>query len=102
MSHETQDYTLFPIIEPEYPLLPIEQTNSIVQSPFFFIPDMPTFLREDFKGLEFEGVQYTWKEFDYRLEADYPSIPESADAGFFMAILVGIFVAYSYFKTRIK
>jgi len=101
MSHEL-DYPLFPIIEPEYPLLPIEQPIeqpierpigieepiSIIGSnnPFFYVPDMPEFIREDFKGLEFEGVQYSWKEFDYRLSVDYNSVPEPAFVGLFMGL----------------
>ena len=97
MSHEL-DYPLFPIIEPEYPLLPIEQPIEqpieieepisivISDTPFFYIPDMPEFLREDFKGLEFEGVQYSWKECDYRLSVDYNSVPEPAFVGLFMGL----------------
>ena len=93
MSHELE-YPLFPIIEPEYPLLPIEQpieieepiSITISDTPFFYIPDMPQFLREDFKGLEFEGVQYSWKEFDYRLSVDYNSVPEPAFVGLFMGL----------------
>ena len=92
MSHELE-YPLFPIVEPEYPLLPIEQPFEIEEpisivisdTPFFYIPDMPEFLREDFKGLEFEGVQYTWKEFDYRLDVPYLSIPEPS----FYGLLLG-------------
>ena len=96
MSHEL-DYPLFPIVEPEYPLLPIEQPIerpieqpigieepiSIIGSnnPFFYVPDMPEFIREDFKGLEFEGVQYSWKEFDYRLQVEYNGVPEPSFYG---------------------
>ena len=93
MSHEIE-YPLFPIVEPEYPLLPIEQpiwieepiSIIISDTPFFYIPDMPEFIREDFKGLEFEGVQYSWKEFDYRLSVDYNSVPEPAFVGLFMGL----------------
>ena len=100
MSHEL-DYPLFPIVEPEYPLLPIEQPIerpieqpigieepiSIIGSnnPFFYVPDMPEFIREDFKGLEFEGVQYSWKEFDYRLQVEYNGVPEPS----FYGLLLG-------------
>ena len=93
MSHELE-YPLFPIIEPEYPLLPIEQPIEIEQpisiiisdTPFFYIPDMPEFIREDYKGLEFEGVQYSWKEFDYRLQVDYNSVPEPSAIGVIMGL----------------
>jgi len=93
MSHEL-DYPLFPIIEPEYPLLPIEQPIEIEEpisivisdTPFFYIPDMPEFIREDFKGLEFEGVQYSWNEFDYRLSVKYDTVPEPAFVGLFMGL----------------
>ena len=95
MSHEL-DYPLFPIIEPEYPLFPIEQPIEIEQpisivisdTPFFYIPNMPEFIRDDYKGLEFEGVQYSWQEFDYRLQVDYNGVPESSTIG----VIMGLFI----------
>ena len=92
MSHEL-NYPLFPIVEPEYPLLPIEQPFEIEEpisivisdTPFFYVPDMPEFIREDYKGLEFEGVQYSWQEFDYRLQVDYNGVPEPS----FYGLLLG-------------
>ena len=92
MSHELE-YPLFPIVEPEYPLLPIEQPFEIEEpisiglsdTSFFYIPDMPDFIRQDYLGLEFEGVQYTWTEFDYRLDVSYPQIPEPS----FYGLLLG-------------
>jgi hypothetical protein len=88
MSHESE-YPLFPIIEPEYPLLTIEQpieiqepiSITISDTPFFYVPDMPEFIREDYKGLEFEGIQYSWQEFDYRLQVDYNGVPEPSFYG---------------------
>jgi len=67
------------------------------QSLFFFVPDEPPFLRENFKGLQFEGVQYTWDEFDYRLNVDVPSVPEPADAGLAMGIILGLMILYKIF-----
>ena len=93
MSHELE-YPLFPIIEPEYPLLTIEQpieieepiSITISDTPFFYVPDMPEFIREDYKGLEFEGVQYSWQEFDYRLQVEYNGVPEPSAIGVIMGL----------------
>ena len=107
MSHEIE-YPLFPIVEPEYPLLPIEQPIGIEEpisiigsnNPFFYVPDMPEFIREDFKGLEFEGVQYSWKEFDYRLSVDYNSVPEPAEVGLFMGLVFAGFILYKILEGK--
>jgi len=107
MSHEIE-YPLFPIVEPEYPLLPIEQpiwieepiSIIISDTPFFYIPDMPEFIREDFKGLEFEGVQYSWNEFDYRLSIDYNSVPEPAEVGLFMGLVFAGFILYKILEGK--
>ena len=100
MSHEL-DYPSL-IIEPEYPLFPINEPISITQTPYFYIPDMPNFIREDFKGLEFEGIQYSWNEFDYRMGVDYNPIPEPADTGFYSALIVAVVVLLCLIRTRIK
>ena len=107
MSHEIE-YPLFPIVEPEYPLLPIEQPIGIEEpisiigsnNPFFYVPDMPEFIREDFKGLEFEGVQYSWNEFDYRLSIDYNSVPEPAEVGLFMGLVFAGFILYKILEGK--
>jgi hypothetical protein len=99
MSHELE-YPLFPIIEPEYPLLPIEQPFEIEEpisivisdTPFFYVPDMPEFIRDDYKGLEFEGIQYSWQEFDYRLQVDYNGVPEPSFYGLALGFTL-LFVA---------
>ena len=84
------------IVEPVVELVPIVDKKPIfVEQPlFFYIPDEPPFLRENFKGLEFEGVSYTWDEFDYRLGLEYPSVPEPADAGLLVGLMAVAFIAY--------
>jgi len=70
--------------------------------PFFFVPELPSFIEQDFKGISYAEKNYTWEEIDYRMNVDYPTVPEPADAGFFMAIVVGALVAFCYFKSKIK
>jgi hypothetical protein len=49
----------------------------------------------------FEGVQYTWDEFDFRLGVEYKgTVPEPADAGFITALIMTTFVAFCYFKNK--
>lgn len=64
---------------------------------YYFVPLLD---REEWSGIDYDNVQYGWDELDYRFGVDYPAIPEPADAGFVGAILVAIFVAFTYFKTR--
>tara|TARA_R100001198_G_scaffold80572_1_gene53143 strand:- start:192 stop:461 length:270 start_codon:yes stop_codon:yes gene_type:complete len=64
---------------------------------YYFVPLLD---RDEWQGIEYDSIQYGWDELDYRFGVDYPSIPESADAGFVGAILVGIFVAFCYFKNK--
>ena len=100
MSHE---YQLFPTEEEEFPLIQIEPiaTETIQSYGFFFIPDEPSYLRQEFDGLMFEGVQYTWDEFDFRLGVEYKgTVPEPADAGFIAALIMTTFVAFCYFKNK--
>jgi len=107
MSHE---YQLFPTEEEEFPLIELQPTTpdlEIVEKiepiqsyGFFFIPDEPSYLRQEFDGLMFEGVQYTWDEFDYRLGVEYNAIPEPADAGFITALIMATVVAFCYFKNK--
>lgn len=63
---------------------------------YYFVPLLD---REEWSGINYDDVQYGWDELDYRFGVDYV-IPEPADAGFIGAILVAIFVAFTYFKTR--
>ena len=64
---------------------------------YYFVPLLD---RDEWQGIEYDSIQYGWDELDYRFGVDYPSIPEPADAGFIGAILVGIFVAFCYFKNK--
>lgn len=106
MSHEfnlNEDQNIFDedgpfeidsILEIELPYNSITVGPLLEQPAFFYIPDEPPFLRENFKGLEFEGISYTWNEFDYRLGLEYPSIPEPADSGLLVGLMAVAFIAY--------
>ena len=49
----------------------------------------------------FNGVEYTWDEFDFRLGVEYKgTVPEPADAGLFTALIMAAFVAFCYFKNK--
>jgi hypothetical protein len=74
-----------PIIEPE------------PQDYYYFVPLLN---RNDWDGIEYDSIQYGWGELDYRFGVDYPSVPEPADAGFVTSIILGIFVAFCYFKNK--
>ena len=99
MSHE---YQLFPTEEEEFPLIQLEPVRlEPISYDFFIVPDEPTYLREEFNGLMFNGVEYTWDEFDFRLGVEYKgTVPEPADAGLFTALIMAAFVAFCYFKNK--
>ena len=112
MSHE---YTLLPQEEEEFPLLVIEplfpeieinleinkKPEPLREYGFFYVPDEPDYLRYEFDGIQFEGVQYTWDEFDYRLDVEYKApIPESSAIGSIMGVLVLIFVLYKIINKK--
>ena len=98
MSQELQTRPL-PIIQPDY-----GWGDTIISTvndyKYFYVPSIPKWAYSEFDGLLYEGKQYDWNEVDYRLSVDYNSVPEPADAGFVGAILVGIFVAFCYFKNK--
>tara|TARA_R100000482_G_scaffold124537_1_gene77707 strand:+ start:2763 stop:3059 length:297 start_codon:yes stop_codon:yes gene_type:complete len=95
MSHELQFPEL--VVEPEYDW---DDTISITSSNYFYVPSIPEWAYSEYDGLLYEGVQYDWDEVSYRLSVDVPTIPEPADAGLVGAVLVGIFVAFCYFKNK--
>ena len=53
---------------------------------YFFVPSIPEWAYSEFDGLLSEGKQYNWKEVDYRLSVEYPSVPEPAFVGLFMGL----------------
>lgn len=62
---------------------------------------VPILDRELWDGIEYDSIKYDWDELDYRFGVDYNStVPEPADAGFFMAIVVAVFVGICWFKTK--
>tara|TARA_X000001316_G_C881389_1_gene6843 strand:- start:40 stop:321 length:282 start_codon:yes stop_codon:yes gene_type:complete len=82
MSHEATTRPL-PIIDPEY-----NWGDSITSTnyKYFYVPSIPEWAYSEFDGLLYEGVQYNWKEVDYRLSVEYNSVPEPAFVGLFMGL----------------
>jgi hypothetical protein len=61
---------------------------------------VPLLDRTEWNGIEYDSIQYSWNELDYRFSVEYPLVPEPADAGFVGGILAAIFVAFCYFKNK--
>ena len=83
MSHELQFPEL--IVEPEYDWDSISISSNLN---YFYVPSIPEWAY--------------WDEVAYRLSVDVPAVPEPANAGLVGGVLVAIFVAFTYFKTRKK
>ena len=54
---------------------------------FFYIEPIPDFFTQEFQGLYYDGVSYSWDEIEYRMGVEYtPSVPEPAFVGLFMGL----------------
>ena len=84
MSHEATTRPLL-IIEPEYDWGDsISITNTDLN--YFYVPSIPEWAYSEYDGLIYEGVQYNWKEVDYRLSVEYNGVPEPSFVGLFMGL----------------
>lgn len=54
---------------------------------FFYIEPIPDFLTQNFQGLYYEGVSYSWDEIEYRMGVDYPQVPEFSGIGVIMGLV---------------
>ena len=67
---------------------------------FFYIEPIPEFIKQEFEGLHYKGVDYSWDEINYRMGVGYtPSVPEPSSVGLVMGT---IFTAFVLIKKFIK
>jgi hypothetical protein len=67
---------------------------------FFYIEPIPEFIRQEFEGLHYKGVDYSWDEINYRMGVEYsPSVPEPSSVGVVMGT---IFLGFVIFNKLIK
>lgn len=82
MSHELQ----FPIIDPE----PVWEW-------YYYVPILD---RQEWDGIQYDNVQYGWKELDYRFGVQYDSaVPEPASVGLLMGLA---FLSVIFYKQIVK
>lgn len=79
MSHEAQTRPLL-IIEPEY------------EWEWYYL--VPLLDRDEWNGIEYDQIQYSWDELDYRFGVDYPGIPESSTTGLTIGLIILMCVAF--------
>ena len=77
MSHELNELNEITdrpllIIEPEY------------EWEWYYL--VPLLDRNEWDGIEYDQVQYSWDELDYRFDVPYPSVPEPSAIGFIMGL----------------
>ena len=77
MSHEAQTRPLL-IIEPEWEW-------------YYYIPLLD---RNEWDGIEYDQIQYSWNELDYRFGVDYPQVPESSTTGLTIGLIILMCVAF--------
>ena len=62
---------------------------------FVYIEPIPEFFTQNFQGLYYDGVSYTWDEIEYRMGVEYaPAIPEPSSVGAVMGIIFTTFVVF--------
>ena len=79
MSHEAQTRPLL-IIEPEY------------EWEWYYL--VPLLDRDEWDGIEYDQIQYSWDELDYRFGVDYPTVPESSTTGLTIGLIILMCVAF--------
>lgn len=79
MSHEAQTRPLL-IIEPEY------------EWEWYYL--VPLLDRDEWDGIEYDQIQYSWDELDYRFGVDYPAVPESSTTGLTIGLIILMCVAF--------
>lgn len=79
MSHEIETRPLL-IIEPEYEW-----------EWYYFIPLLD---RNEWDGIEYDQIKYSWNELDYRFGVDYPAVPELSTTGLTMSLIILMCLAF--------
>lgn len=85
MSHEITNKPLL-IIEPEY------------EWEWYYL--VPLLDRTEWDGIEYDQVQYSWGELDYRFDVPYPSVPESSTIGLTISLIVFTYVAFKNYLNK--
>ena len=88
MSHEYEDRDL-PItyIETDYNYNSNYSFDTV--NGFLYIEPIPDFFTQEFQGLYYDGVSYSWDEIDYRMGVEYsPSVPEPSFYGLVLGFLL--------------
>jgi len=70
MSHDITTRPL-PIVNPE------------PQEWYYYIPLLN---RSEWDGIEYDSIEYSWDELDYRFDTPYPSVPEPSAIGFIIGV----------------
>ena len=99
MSHESQTRDL-PItyIETDYDY--DSNYSYDKENGFFYIEPMPEFIRQEFEGLHYKGVDYSWEEINYRMGLEYsPSVPEPSLISLTFGIIA---LGYVFLRKGIK
>jgi hypothetical protein len=78
MSHDITTRPL-PIVNPE------------PQEWYYYIPLLD---RNEWDGIEYDSIEYSWNELDYRFDTPYPSIPESSTMGLTIGLITLMCVAF--------
>lgn len=64
---------------------------------YYYIPLLD---RQEWDGIEYDSIQYSWQELDYRFDAPYPSVPESSTIGLTISLIVFTYVAFKNYLNK--
>ena len=60
---------------------------------FLYIEPIPDFFTQEFQGLYYDGVSYSWDEIEFRMGVEYtPSVPEPSSVGLVMGTIFTAFI----------
>jgi hypothetical protein len=63
---------------------------------FVYIEPIPDFFTQNFQGLYYDGVSYSWDEIEYRMGVEYtPSVPEPSTSGVIISIVAIAALAFN-------
>ena len=62
---------------------------------YYYVPLLD---RREWDGIEYNSIQYSWDELDYRFDVSYPSVPEPSFVGLFMGLALLSVVLFKSIK----
>ena len=94
MSHEYQTRPIV-YIEPDYDYdsdFDIDYQYDTING-FIYVPNIPDYFIEEYNGLHYDGINYSWDQIEYSMGLAYsPAVPEPSSVGVVMGTIFTAFI----------